>query len=93
MFANDSCLFFPAKESDFDLKFNSKSTANYAEYTSMPSLTALTACVWGMFSSSAENVYYFFTYSASSANNEALTLGYVTSEAKLWTRIATGGWK
>ena len=93
MFANDSCLFFPAKESDFDLKFNSKSTANYAEYTSMPSLTALTACVWGMFSSSAENIHYFFTYSASSANNEALTLGYVTSEAKLWTRIATGDWK
>lgn len=84
--------FSLAKESDFDLDFPSKSTANYAKYTSMPSLTEFTACAWVKMISSVTGTPYFFTYSTSS-NYEAIGLGYETGRNTLHTNIANGGWQ
>ena len=65
--------FLLAMESDYDLNFASKSTANYAVYNKMPSLTMLTACVWIRLTN--QSIHYIFTY-ASNSSTEAIALGY-----------------
>ena len=75
--------FFLAQESDYDLNFTSKSTANYAVYNEMPSLTKLTACVW--IRVTHQSVHYIFTY-ASSSSPDAIALGYYANHSSL-TRL------
>ena len=82
---------FPlAKQSDFDLDFPSKSTANYAKYRFMPSLTELTACAWVKIT--AIGKHYVFSYSTSS-RYAAIALGYETGRRILHTSVGHGGWK
>ena len=76
-------IFFLAQESDYDLNFASKSTANYAVYNEMPSLTELTACVW--IRVTHQSVHYIFTY-ASSSSPDAIALGYYANYSSL-TRL------
>ena len=79
-----------AQENDYDLVFPSKSTANYAVYNSMPSLTMLTASVWIRLTH--ESVHYIFTY-ASSTSNEAIAFGYHATTAKLYFNINAPDWR
>ena len=72
-----------AQESDYDLNFASKSTANYAVYNEMPSLTQLTACVW--IRVTHQSIHYIFSY-ASSSSPEAIALGYYANYNSL-TRL------
>ena len=85
-------FFFPAQESDFDIVFESKSSANYAEYNAaIPSLTMFTACVWIKMSHTHEG-HYFFTY-ATSSSEESIGLGYYPGSLKLYFNVLTGGWQ
>ncbi|KAL9959751.1 hypothetical protein ACROYT_G033106 [Oculina patagonica] len=74
-----------AQESDFDMIFASKSSANYAEYSSMPSLTAFTVCFWIKTSHGSDGLY-FFSY-ATSSFDEAIALGYYPGTLKLTFNI------
>ena len=80
------------KGSDFDLVFQSKSTANYAEYASTLSLTELTTCAWGKLSSSATGYRYFFSF-ATRSKNEGIVLGYHVGDKRIITNILSTGWK
>ena len=80
------------KGSDFDLVFQSKSTANYAEYASTLSLTELTTCAWGKLSSSATGYSYFFSF-ATRSKNEGIVLGYHVGDKRIITNILSTGWK
>jgi len=83
--------FFPAQESDFDLHFASKSSANYAEYNSaVPSLTEFTACVWIQMSHNDE-AHYFFTY-ATGSSDKAIALGYYPQSLQLYFNVHTVNW-
>ena len=79
-----------AKESNYDLLFNSKSTSNYATYSSLPSMTCLTACLW--MRTSYSGTHYFFSYSTSSYY-DALTLGYDSEEAEINFNINDPSWR
>ena len=80
------------KGSDFDLVFQSKSTANYAEYASTLSLTELTTCAWGKLSSSATGYSYFLSF-ATRSKNEGIVLGYHVGDKRIITNILSTGWK
>ena len=80
------------KGSDFDLVFQSKSTANYAEYASTLSLTELTTCAWGKLSSSATGYSYFFSF-ATRSRKEGIVLGYHAGDKRIITNILSTGWK
>ena len=80
------------KGSDFDLVFQSKSTANYAEYASTLSLTELTTCAWVKLSSSATGYSYFFSF-ATRSRNEGIVLGYHVGDKRIITNILSTGWK
>jgi len=84
--------FFSAQESDFDLYFASKSSANYVEYNSaVPSLTKFTACVWIKMSHNDEG-HYFFTY-ATGSSAQAIALGYYPGSLKLHFNVHTTSWQ
>jgi len=91
------CFFFlffcfSAQESDFDLNFASKSSANYAEYNSaVPSLTKFTACVWIKMSHDDDG-HYFFTY-ATGSSSQAIALGYYPGSLKLYFNVHTTDWQ
>ena len=72
--------------------FQSKSTANYAEYASTLSLTELTTCAWGKLSSSATGYSYFFSF-ATRSRNEGIVLGYHVGDKRIITNILSTGWK
>ena len=84
----NSCL--SAEESNYDLLFNSKSTSNYATYSSLSSMTQLTACLW--MRTAHSGTHYFFSYSTSSYY-DALTLGYDSGEAKIDFNINYPSWR
>lgn len=87
-FCSNSCL--SAKENNYDLLFNSKSTSNYATYSSLPSMTCLTACLW--MRTSYSGTHYFFSYSTSSYY-DALSLGYDSGEAEIDFNINYPSWR
>ncbi|KAL9959753.1 hypothetical protein ACROYT_G033108 [Oculina patagonica] len=80
-----------AQESDFDMIFASKSSANYAEYTSMPSLTAFTVCLW-IKTSYGLDVHHFFSY-ATSSSYEAIAIGYLTDTLELSFNVNSPDWQ
>ena len=85
-------FFFSAQESDFDLYFASKSSANYAEYNAaITSLTMFTACVWIMMSRNDE-AHYFFTY-ATGSSDEVIALGYHSDKLTLYFNVYTTDWQ
>ena len=84
-------ILFSAQDSDFDLIFMSKSSANYAEYNSMPSLTAFTVCLW-IKTSYGSQPHYFFSY-ATSSSDEAIAMGYLPGTLQLTFNVNDVDWQ
>ena len=83
---------FSAQESDFDLYFASKSSANYAEYNAaITSLTMFTTCVCIKMSRNDE-AHYFFTY-ATGSSDAVIALGYYPDSLTLYFNVYTTDWQ